>query len=163
MISLVEFWVPGKPRPKGSYTPMVRCVRHNDPQCGVCTLQDGVRTYMASAETMTDWQRVVAEMASTAYRRGDSVRLPHGAGGVIVTADFLFDRPKSYGPKSEPIGRNYGDIDKLSRALLDALTVGRVYSDDSLVVELNARKRWADDIAGESAGLLCHVWGKETT
>jgi Holliday junction resolvase RusA-like endonuclease len=136
---------------------MVRCVRHNNAECGLCSLKDGVRTYMSSEETLTDWQRQVAEVANARYRQSDRVRPPYGVDGVSVTAEFLFDTPKRgpYGIK--PIARTYGDIDKISRTLLDALTVARVYGDDSQVVALNARKRWADDDRGESAGLLCKV------
>lgn len=46
-----------------------------------------------------------------------------------------------------PCSRTAGDIDKLSRSILDALT-GIVYEDDSQVVILNARKEYLDvDIA----------------
>jgi Holliday junction resolvase RusA-like endonuclease len=136
---------------------MVRCVRHNDAECGVCSLKDGVRTYLSSEETLTDWQRQVAEVANARYRQSDRVRPPYAGAGVSVTAHFLFDTPKRGRYGIDPISRAYGDSDKLSRTLLDALTVARVYADDAQVVELNARKRWADDDRGETAGLLCRV------
>lgn len=66
-------------------------------------------------------------------------------GAVRVHLRFVLPRPKAT-PKTLPtppaVKRN-GDIDKLARAVLDALT-GPVLVDDSLVVELNCRKRIAE-------------------
>ena len=50
------------------------------------------------------------------------------------------------------------DLDKLLRGVLDPMTVkcgGNVLSDDSVVVELNGRKRYAE--AGESVGALVSI------
>ena len=41
-----------------------------------------------------------------------------------------------------PAGRP--DVDKLARAVLDGLVMGGALADDAQVVELQARKRWAD-------------------
>ena len=66
-----------------------------------------------------------------------------------VRVDFTFKRPKHHlrtngelKPKAPdfPAGR-VGDVDKLSRALLDACT-GIAWDDDSQVVDLEARKRY---------------------
>jgi len=66
---------------------------------------------------------------------------------------FWFPRPAShYGIKAgisylkptapiEPISSRVGDLDKLCRAILDALT-GVAYLDDRQVVELDARKAY---------------------
>ena len=66
---------------------------------------------------------------------------------------FWFPRPAShYGTKngikylkanapSEPTSARLGDVDKLSRAVLDALT-GVAYLDDRQVIELEARKSY---------------------
>ena len=43
-----------------------------------------------------------------------------------------------------PIGRNIGDIDKLCRGVLDALT-GVVFADDAQVVRLTAGKNYGGD------------------
>jgi Holliday junction resolvase RusA-like endonuclease len=74
---------------------------------------------------------------------------------VFVTVDFHYARPRShYGT-----GRNAGtvrtsapgryhaqkpDVDKLCRALFDALTVAGAIRDDSLVAWCEAHKWWAD-------------------
>ena len=50
------------------------------------------------------------------------------------------------------------DLDKLLRGVLDPMTVkcgGNVLSDDSIVVELNGRKRYAE--AGESVGAMVSI------
>ncbi len=67
-----------------------------------------------------------------------------------VTYVFHFARPKSHftskGKLSRrapehPTGRNIGDIEKLARAVSDALT-GVIYHDDSQVVEMDLRKTY---------------------
>ncbi len=77
---------------------------------------------------------------------------PTMTGAVIVAAEFTFPRPLShYGT-----GRNAGrlkpsapthktgkpDLDKLERALGDALTQAAVIADDALIVGWETRKIW---------------------
>jgi len=78
---------------------------------------------------------------------------------------FWFPRPAShYGTKNgisylkanapvEPVSARVGDIDKLSRAVLDALT-GVAYLDDRQVVELEARKAY---LMGFDAAPYAHI------
>lgn len=65
--------------------------------------------------------------------------------GVPVFVDLVFVRPRPVStPKSRtPAAVKKPDLDKLTRAVLDALT-GIAYADDSQVIELRARKRLAD-------------------
>ena len=61
---------------------------------------------------------------------------------VEVWVKFLLPRPKSN--KSQlPIVPP--DIDKLERGVFDALSIAKVWRDDSLVVSSHAKKIWADD------------------
>ena len=71
---------------------------------------------------------------------------------VHVDLVFWFHRPKSHlNAKGElkqsapkfPTTRNKGDIDKLCRSTLDALTLSAI-ADDSQVVSLEARKYYCD-------------------
>lgn len=74
---------------------------------------------------------------------------------VRIDLAFYVERPKAhYGTgrnagilkslaDAYPIRRSKGDIDKLTRAALDALT-GVCFADDSQVVDVRARKRFAD-------------------
>lgn len=68
---------------------------------------------------------------------------------VSVVVMFHFPRPVAAKNRLYPHKRSVGDIDKLSRAVLDALqptkTEPGVLADDSLVVDLLAFKRYADD------------------
>jgi Holliday junction resolvase RusA-like endonuclease len=63
-------------------------------------------------------------------------------GPVRVVLAFALPKPKSAerGPRRWPIGKNAGDVDKLTRAVLDALTDAHVWGDDGQVVELKVRK-----------------------
>jgi crossover junction endodeoxyribonuclease RusA len=71
------------------------------------------------------------------------------AGPVYVTVIFGLPRPKSL-PKSQchPVKRP--DVDKLARAVLDGMTAGGAFADDSQVVRLRAEKRFAGE-AGTGA------------
>ena len=61
---------------------------------------------------------------------------------VSVSIQFWLRRPKS-------VARQYAtgtyDIDKLTRAVLDSLQSAGVITNDNLVVDLSARKTYADD------------------
>jgi len=81
---------------------------------------------------------------------------------VSIAITFRFLRPQSHYRKSglapsAPLlltSKQKGDIDKLSRAVLDALT-GTLLLDDSQVVQLSAHKRWAT--TGERPGALITI------
>lgn len=68
---------------------------------------------------------------------------------VSISITFRFLRPKGHynksglSPKAPALltSKQKGDIDKLSRAVLDALT-GTLLHDDSQVVQLSAHKRY---------------------
>lgn len=65
-------------------------------------------------------------------------------GPVQVHIEFEFRRAKS-NQDDYPTGQNIGDADKLTRAVLDALTQARVIEDDRYVVEVSASKHWAEE------------------
>ena len=62
---------------------------------------------------------------------------------VKVTLLFALKRPKNPKHKDRPASRP--DLDKLIRAIFDSVTSAGVWTDDSLVVELQASKTWAED------------------
>lgn len=87
-------------------------------------------------------------------------------GPVRAWLRFTFTRPPShYGTgRNEHIlkpsapaypGHGCGDIDKLQRAVFDALTVAKVYADDTQVVDVRARKFYVGDheLALDQAGV----------
>lgn len=83
-------------------------------------------------------------------------------GPVEVRFEVRFDR--EYGANGElkessntpwPTSIVWGDIDKLERNLLDALTQSGLIADDRLVVAKSGRKRWTRE--NEEAGIMCRV------
>ena len=62
-------------------------------------------------------------------------------GAVVVILSFQFLRPKSVSEKKRPYMTVRPDVDKLARAVLDAMT-GVVLSEDARVVQLTAAKRY---------------------
>jgi len=78
-----------------------------------------------------------------AAKRAGMTRIPKGR-GVTVSVVYGFARPKGRDRlRVDPCVRP--DVDKLSRALLDALT-GIAYDDDGQVVALSVRKIYADTV-----------------
>lgn len=126
---LLDVWVAGVPQPQGSKRLFAgRLVEGND-------------------ATLRPWRATIAGESRAAYRHG----LEPTREAVNVTLGFMFSRPRShYGT-----GRNAGelrrsapaykatrpDLDKLVRAVLDALT-GIVFVEDSQVAQLTAWKDW---------------------
>lgn len=108
----------GKPLPKGS-------LRHIGN--GRMIEQTKVKTWMAD----------IRQQISRDYG-GDP---PLFDAPVRVTLAFRFPRPAAAKNRLYPHMRSTGDLDKLCRAVLDALQPG-VLIDDSLVVSLTAKKRY---------------------
>ncbi|MEU9515896.1 RusA family crossover junction endodeoxyribonuclease [Micromonospora sp. NPDC048169] len=69
-------------------------------------------------------------------------RWPLLTGPVAVDLSFVMPRPKSTPKRRTPPAIKRPDLDKLERAILDALT-GIAFVDDAQVVELSANKRLA--------------------
>lgn len=90
------------------------------------------------------WKQEIAGRASEEMRGRPLLRGP-----IAVELTFYLPRPKGHHGKhgvrrsapAFPIVRP--DIDKLSRAVLDALS-GVVYADDAQIVEKTARKRYGE-------------------
>lgn len=91
------------------------------------------------------WMKAVRTAALTeASARGitEMIDVP-----VSVFIEFYFPRPAAAINRLYPHKRSVGDIDKLSRAVLDALQPTRtekgILTDDSIVVDLLAFKRYS--------------------
>jgi hypothetical protein len=96
-------------------------------------------------------------------RDDNEVEAP-GIGPYAVKSSFMFERPQNQyrirkGRPPElrddapdvPVGRAYGDLDKLLRALFDALT-GTFWIDDDSIFRVTAERRFA-----EEAGAIVRV------
>ena len=117
----LPFTVYGVPRPQGSK-------RHV-----------GNGRMVESSQHVAEWRDLVALTASV-----EQAGRPLIEGPVIVDIIFGFGLPKRPGKRrSQDPHAQRPDLDKLVRAVLDALT-GVMYTDDSQVVELSARKVWVE-------------------
>lgn len=131
VVSKVSFFVAGTPKPQGSKRAFMR------PRAKHPTLLE------SAGEALKDWRASVRYLAAKQNHRID--------GPVKVSLRFVFDRAKGH----FGTGRNANklkatapgdhikkpDIDKLARAVLDALTAV-VFNDDSCVVVLDASKQY---------------------
>lgn len=124
---MIEFFAPGLPRSQGSK-------RHVG------------RGIMIEQTEVKEWRGVVAVAASNAMR--GTPLLADACKAVLV---FRFPRPAGhFKPTGElrasapwwPASSRGGDIDKLQRAVFDALT-GVVYVDDKLVCRVLADRLYA--------------------
>lgn len=121
---MISFFVPGAPAPQGSK----RHVGHG--------------RMIESSKALGPWRERVA---LAAHPHADGLI----GGAVAIRLDFVMPRPKSTPKRSTPPAVKKPDIDKLSRAILDAIT-GILIADDSQVITLYATKRLAeiDEIGG---------------
>jgi crossover junction endodeoxyribonuclease RusA len=123
---VLEFVVAGIPAPQGSKRAFVR----------------GGRVSLVESCARVKPYRALVSLAASQARTEAPTRLPVGIGIA-----FVFVRPKShYTSKGElragaPSFPGKPDVDKLCRAVLDALT-GILYHDDAQVVSLSASKRY---------------------
>lgn len=131
----VSFRVPGTPIPKGSARSYV-------------SKRGKLSTVQSNRDKLVPWEAAVAWRAKAAGLR------PHVEPCSIALV-FTMPRPKGhYGargmrPSAPQSHTTKPDLDKLIRAVLDALT-GIAWMDDSQVLEISASKRYADE--GETTG-----------
>lgn len=115
---MISFFVPGVPRPQGSK---------------VAFVQRGKAVMLESSKGLKSWRRDIGQ-AALAARKQSAVKIAPKGSPVEVELTFYFDHDTTLPP----------DLDKLMRAVLDALT-GVLWADDSQVTEALLRKRRTDD------------------
>jgi crossover junction endodeoxyribonuclease RusA len=125
---VIEFEVFGEPRPQGS----MRAISVNG----------RARVFHDSDKRLRAWRQLVAQAATDALDGHQGYDEP-----VSVFAEFRLSRPVSKPmrvdhPSWKP------DLDKLVRAVLDALEASGAVANDSRVVAVNARKVYARDDQG---------------
>lgn len=146
----VSAWVAGVPAPQGSKRGYARRGRGGKLHVSL----------VESSERVKPWREDV-QQAFIALPYGASVltRFPAHR-PVVIKIVFVMPRPKAT-PKTKatPAAVKKPDLDKLIRAVLDALTKtdtwAGVYADDSQVVTVAAHKRVAE--LGETPGAMIHV------
>lgn len=147
-LSHVEFFVAGDAKPQGSKRAIM------GPN------QRFPSVVESAGQPLKDWRGDVRYAATKVNRRFD--------GAVAVRLHFAMRRPKCHfgtGRNAQKLKDSSPehhtkkpDVDKLARAILDALT-GVLYRDDSCVNDLLASKGWA---IGEP-GCFIRVEERETT
>lgn len=121
VLRTLNFYVTGRPAPQGSKN-------------------IGAHGSMREASRfLAVWRKQILIRAMEA-RLAAPDQWPTFDGAVSVQTTFYTARPIGTQFKM-PIGPP--DVDKLARAVLDALTQAGVYADDSRVIDLHVRKRWA--------------------
>ena len=143
-LALVSVFIPGTPKPQGS----AKWVRS----------QSTGRPVAKTNHELLAWRDRVAGFAlEQMAERGLAVT----AEPVALVVRFSFQRPKGHlrrnGELTRSAPRHHGqrpDLDKLTRAVGDALT-GGVVADDSQLVEIHASKAWA--ATGQPAGVVLEV------
>lgn len=145
MRHLITVDVPGRPRTKGSLkggrTPDGRDRMVDTPLSKQwrATVADAVKPLIADIEKV--------ERGKTWWRLRPGWPI---AGAVKVEVTFFFERT---GVAELPTGRNFGDIDKLLRNVLDALKDAGLYTDDSLVMDVRGAKYF-----GAQEGAWISAW-----
>lgn len=94
---------------------------------------------------LADWRQAVASEGRKALGENPG---PTEDGPVTVAVVFMLPKPKSQ-PRWKLWPTTKPDIDKLLRAVLDALT-GVLYKDDSQVVSVTASKGYAIDCPAQA-------------
>lgn len=142
----------GRPRSKGSHVAQVNPRTRK------------VRAAPVQEDDLTKWTATIRSAASLALtergERRDQVRYPRAwAGPVVILARFRLVRPARLKDTmaAEP-ALTVPDLDKLERALWDALT-GIAYADDRQVVASVATKRYASPL--ERPGVDVRVVARE--
>lgn len=131
-MTAVDFWVPGVPVPKGS-------LRHV-----------GNGRLVESAKGLADWRHAIKDAAWT-YR----LQQEPFDGPVWVETHFYLPRPLSHFRANDrtrdlkasapQYPYRKPDLDKLVRAILDAVTDAGLWRDDAQVTWVRASKDYADD------------------
>lgn len=133
---VLSWFTPGNPAPQGSK-------RHI-----------GNGRMIESSKYVGPWRQTVALFARKAARESGAF-IEHGP--VNLELGFVMPRPLSTPKSKTPAAVKRPDVDKLARAVLDALT-GAVFKDDSQVIELRAHKRIAEH--GEEPGVQIRMKGE---
>lgn len=143
LLPFVTFTVPGLPAPQGSKKAF------SIKKGGQFT---GQTTVVENSKFVGPWRDRVALAAHVAWKGAPILtEVP-----VFVQIEFVLKRATGT-PKTRPTPpaiKNNGDLDKLERAVYDAIT-GVIIADDKLVIENRNRKRIAE--IGEATGAIITV------
>ena len=122
MMPLLDFWVPGHAKTKGSLEPRA-------PKCHCCTACRGYARMPQLRDTPGSkrWRGLVAYAATQAMRRAPRAWPLKGPVEMALVYRLAVT-------EEELIEQGAGDIDKLERNIFDALQDAGVYANDAQVV-----------------------------
>lgn len=126
---ILSTFVPGRPAPQGSKR----------------YIGNGIS--IESSAAVKPWRADIREHVTTQYTNP-----PHD-GPLSVNLVFVMPRPTGTPKRSTPPAIKRPDLDKLTRAVFDALGSAGLWRDDSQVTQLTAAKRLAE--REETPG--CHI------
>jgi crossover junction endodeoxyribonuclease RusA len=127
MTDSISFFVSGCPQPKGSTRAFV---------------VKGHAVTTSSNRNLKQWElRIAHEAQAQAERVGWTF---NAEASYDIEAHFYFPVPKSYPKKWWHAHTTKPDLDKLGRALNDALT-GILFADDSMVTSLDITKGYVEE------------------
>jgi crossover junction endodeoxyribonuclease RusA len=138
----LQFRVVGLPVTQGSKRAVLRGAR-----AGLIDANDA---------KLRPWREAVRAVATDAWGNRPPV-----AGPVRVVVLFALHKPAS-APKTRrtwPMGARSGDVDKLARAVLDAMTDAGIWRDDAQVVRLEVVKDYPEHLDQMSPGAIVRLWG----
>ena len=144
-VEFANFWVHGIPKPQGSKKAWA------NPKTGRAHVTE------SAGMPLKEWRYDVKMTAAECMAESGLPLIPRER-GVVVWIDFVLPRPLSTPKTKTPPAIKKPDVDKLERAVLDALS-NTVYTDDSQVVGLLGFKRIAE--RGEQTGARISVYVKE--
>lgn len=102
-----------------------------------------------TGERLKTWRATVTEAALQAREAGG---LQTMSGAVRLDVHFFMPRPASISAKKRLYPQVAPDLDKLVRAVGDALKDAGVYKDDCLICSIQASKQYATDDLEKSPG-----------
>lgn len=99
-----------------------------------------------------------ALLSSCAMEVRDAI-YKEGPGAYELRVVFTFIRPRSVSPKRRPYHNVKPDLDKLIRAVSDAISKGVLIRDDSEIVRIIADKEYAEEGPQGVRVTLVRLWG----
>ena len=144
MIQVLEFWVPGAPKTKGSLSaraPRCKC----SPTCPGYRGQPQLR----DSEGSKRWRKLVAYQAERAMRPRIGVAWPL-TGWVALEILYVL-------PAADLLAQGAGDLDKLDRNVFDALQDVQVFENDAQVARCMSEKTAAEVNMASGCGVNVKV------
>ena len=149
---MISFRCEGIPRPKGSGF-VAMCSLARKIKCGGKPFATQTSQRRDKAGKLTAFGRLWEWTQKLRIAQRPVSPVAPFSGAVELRAVFSLERPASRTKDPYPIEGNAPDLDKLLRALLDAIQVavkspGMLLRDDAQVCKVVAEKRWATDKPG---------------